>query len=74
MGGEEAVRCLKSLNSGVRILLSSGFNEVEAIQRFTGKGLAGFIQKPYTASALAEMVKKILTEPASEEKRSSISS
>jgi FixJ family two-component response regulator len=44
----------------VRVILSSGFNEVEAIRRFTGKGLAGFIQKPYTATALAQKVKSVL--------------
>ncbi|HWD98560.1 MAG TPA: response regulator, partial [Bryobacteraceae bacterium] len=60
MGGEEALRNLKTINPGVRVLLSSGFNEVEAIRRFTGKGLAGFIQKPYTAAALAEKVRAVL--------------
>jgi FixJ family two-component response regulator len=44
----------------VKILLSSGFNEVEAMHRFAGKGLSGFIQKPYTATQLAEKVKTVL--------------
>jgi FixJ family two-component response regulator len=44
----------------VRVLLTSGYNEVEAVQRFAGKGLAGFIQKPYTSIALAEKVKQAL--------------
>jgi FixJ family two-component response regulator len=57
-------RHLKAIDPELPILLSSGFNEVEAIQRFTGKGLAGFIQKPYTAVALAEKVKAILLGPA----------
>ena len=60
MGGEEALRHLKTINPTVRVLLSSGFNEVEAVRRFTGKGLAGFIQKPYTAAALAEKVRGVL--------------
>ena len=60
MGGEEALRHLKTINPGVRVLLSSGFNEVEAVRRFTGKGLAGFIQKPYTAAALAGKVRGVL--------------
>jgi CheY-like chemotaxis protein len=60
MGGEEALRHLKTINPGVRVLLSSGFNEPEAVRRFTGKGLAGFIQKPYTAAALAEKVRGVL--------------
>ena len=63
MSGEETLRHLKASQPNVKVILSSGFNEVEAIQRFTGKGLAGFIQKPYSAVALAEKVKMVLTEP-----------
>ncbi len=65
MGGEEALRNLKTIDPNVRVLLSSGFNEVEAIRRFTGKGLAGFIQKPYTAAALAEKVRSVLSQSSS---------
>jgi two-component system cell cycle sensor histidine kinase/response regulator CckA len=61
MNGEEALRRLQTIDPKVKVLLSSGYNEVEAVQRFAGKGLAGFIQKPYTASALAEKVKEVLT-------------
>jgi PAS domain S-box-containing protein len=64
MGGEEAVRHLKSLDPAIPVILSSGFNEVEAIQRFTGQGLAGFLQKPYTASTLAAKVKSVLSSGA----------
>jgi len=60
MSGEEALRQLQSINPKVRVLLTSGYNEGEAVQRFAGKGLAGFIQKPYTAAALAEKVKEVL--------------
>jgi two-component system cell cycle sensor histidine kinase/response regulator CckA len=60
MSGEEALRHMQLINPRVRVLLTSGYNEVEAVQRFSGKGLAGFIQKPYTAAALAEKVKEVL--------------
>src|ERR1700692_2415898 len=53
MNGEEVLRELKIIYPEVRVLLSSGFNEVEAVRRFTGKGLAGFLQKPYTSATLA---------------------
>ena len=43
------------------VLLSSGYNEVEAVRRFTNEAVAGFIQKPYTAARLAEKVRQILT-------------
>ncbi len=65
MNGEETLRKLKILRPDVRVVLSSGYNEVEAIRRFTGKGLAGFIQKPYTARALAAKVKSVLAKRSS---------
>jgi PAS domain S-box-containing protein len=60
MSGEDTLRRLQTLNPGVKVVLTSGYNEAEAIQRFAGKGLAGFIQKPYTAAALAAKVKEAL--------------
>jgi DNA-binding NtrC family response regulator len=62
MSGVDVMEKLQLIDNDVRVLLSSGFNEVEAVRRFTGKGLAGFIQKPYTSSALAGKVKEILDE------------
>lgn len=47
MGGEEAYREMRRLHPDIRVILSSGYNEVEAMGRFRGKGLKGFIQKPY---------------------------
>jgi len=60
MNGEETLRRLKLINPSVPILLSSGYNEMEAIQRFAGKGLAGFVQKPYTSTRLAETLQFLL--------------
>jgi PAS domain S-box-containing protein len=57
MSGEEALMRLKSLRQSVPVVLSSGYDETEAARRFTGKGLAGFVQKPYTAACLAEKMK-----------------
>jgi two-component system cell cycle sensor histidine kinase/response regulator CckA len=62
MNGEEVLRELKIVTPSVKVLLSSGFNEVEAVRRFTGKGLAGFLQKPYSAAVLAETIQKILAD------------
>ncbi len=62
MNGEEVHRELKLIVPDVRVLLSSGFNEVEAVRRFSGKGLAGFLQKPYTAALLTETIKRIVAE------------
>ena len=37
----------------------SGFSEHEVTQKFIGKGLAGFIQKPYKLSTLRDAVMKL---------------
>ncbi|HWQ56593.1 MAG TPA: PAS domain-containing protein [Bryobacteraceae bacterium] len=60
MGGEEALRQLRLLRPDVRVLLSSGYNELEVVRRFSQKGVAGFIQKPYTTARLAAKVKAAL--------------
>jgi signal transduction histidine kinase/CheY-like chemotaxis protein len=66
MSGEETFRELRLIQPDVRVILSSGFNEVEAIRRFTGKGLAGFVQKPYSAARLARAIKSVLDRPERE--------
>jgi CheY-like chemotaxis protein len=62
MSGEETFRELRAIKPNVRVVLSSGYNEVEAVRRFTGKGLAGFLQKPYSATTLAEKVQSVIEE------------
>jgi len=58
--GEEAFRELRQLDPAVRVIISSGYNEEEIRHRFAGKGLAGFIQKPYTLAALTDILAKAL--------------
>jgi CheY-like chemotaxis protein len=65
MSGEETFGQLRTIRPNVPVILSSGYNEVEAVKRFTGKSLAGFIQKPYTATQLAQKVRDALNERAS---------
>lgn len=61
ISGEQAFRELRRLQPQVRVLLSSGYDEIEATQRIKGEGLSGFIQKPYTIATLAQKVKEILS-------------
>jgi signal transduction histidine kinase/CheY-like chemotaxis protein len=60
MSGQETVANLMAINSGVKVLLTSGFDETETVRRFTGKGLAGFLQKPFSAAALTSKVREII--------------
>lgn len=60
MNGEDCFRELRQINPEVRVILSSGYNEQDATNRFAGKGLAGFLQKPYSSDFLAEKIQAIL--------------
>ncbi|MDD2854536.1 MAG: response regulator, partial [Desulfuromonadaceae bacterium] len=60
MDGEQCFQELKSVNPDIKVIISSGFNQQEVAQKFAGKGLAGFIQKPYKLSELKTAIKGIL--------------
>jgi CheY-like chemotaxis protein len=62
MSGEETFHQMRRLKPNVKVLLTSGYNEQESTNRFTGKGLAGFIQKPFTPSELRGKLQSILPE------------
>jgi PAS domain S-box-containing protein len=60
MNGEEAMRAVREIRADVPIILSSAFSEMEAVKRFGDCGVAGFVQKPYTATTLARKLKQAL--------------
>ena len=60
LDGEQTFRELRRLNADVSVILCSGYNMQDATQRFVGKGLAGFIQKPYTLATLRETLASTL--------------
>jgi len=63
MGGEETLRNLLAINPHAKILLTTGFDRGETVKRLEGRGFAEYIQKPFTASGLAEKVGEILGAP-----------
>ena len=60
LSGEETFRELREIRSDVPVILSSGYNEVEATRRFSAKGLAAFLPKPFTADDLARCIRAAL--------------
>ncbi|HLP30839.1 MAG TPA: response regulator, partial [Geothrix sp.] len=60
MDGEAAFREMRHLQPDLRVILSSGYNELEAMGRFMGKGLKGFIQKPYGPRDLLAKIQDVL--------------
>ncbi len=60
LDGEETFRQMRIQNPSVRVILTSGFNQQDAVNRFTGKGLAGFIQKPFELASLIQVIRSVL--------------
>ena len=64
MDGVETFRQLRALKPQVKVLLMSGFNQQDAVERFTGKGLAGFVQKPFEIATLTAELRRVIAAPA----------
>ena len=61
LDGEACYRELRQIQPDVKVILSSGYNEQDVVNRFAGKGLAGFVQKPYTSQDLLAKIGEALS-------------
>jgi CheY-like chemotaxis protein len=60
MDGEACFLALRELNPDAKVVLTSGYSEQEVVAHFVGKGLAGFVQKPYKMGLFLEKIRDIL--------------
>jgi len=60
LDGAETFHEMQRLHPGTQVILCSGYNEQDATRRFADKGLAGFIQKPFSMAALKEKLMDVL--------------
>ncbi len=59
LGGEATFRELVGIRENVRVILSSGYTKDDIMARFAGRGLSGFLQKPYTLENLTEVLQSL---------------
>jgi PAS domain S-box-containing protein len=52
LDGDETFQIMRRIRPDICVLLSSGYNKQDLINRFRGRGLAGFVQKPYQSKQL----------------------
>ena len=64
MNGEETFREIRRIRPDAKVIVMSGYNELETSERFAGKGVAGFVQKPYDIASLREQIQRVLEAPA----------
>lgn len=60
MGGEETFKQLKLLNKDVKLIFVSGFLEIEKKIELENLGICGFVQKPFQAHQLLNLIQQIL--------------
>jgi len=62
LDGVEVFEKLSDMDRNVRVVMTSGYHEQEIATRFAGRGLSGFIQKPYVVADLDDVVGRVLSE------------
>ena len=62
LSGEETYGQLRKLSPDVRVILTSGYSEQDALGRFSAERLAGFLRKPFGRSDLMALLEVALAE------------
>ena len=60
MNGEQTFLEMRRLKPDVKVVLCSGYNEQDATQQLAGKGLASFVQKPFSLEVLESAMRGLL--------------
>jgi len=60
MDGEETLGEIRRIRPEARVVLASGYTEQEVIRRFRGKGISGFVHKPFKFTPLMAVLQKAL--------------
>jgi CheY-like chemotaxis protein len=60
MSGEEVFHHIQRVRPSLPVVLSSGYSEQDATSRFVGKGLAGFLAKPWMPADLLAAIEKAI--------------
>ncbi len=60
LDGQACFLAMRELRPEAKIVMTSGYSEHEVVAHFVGKGLAGFVQKPYDADLLLGKIRDIL--------------
>ncbi len=58
--GAAAFDAMREIDAAPHIILMSGYSQDEAVQRFAGRGIAGFLQKPFAVESLLSTLASVL--------------
>jgi two-component system cell cycle sensor histidine kinase/response regulator CckA len=60
ISGSEVFDCLREINPGIKVLLSSGYSINSQVGEILDRGCNGFLQKPFRLEKLAGKAREIL--------------
>jgi CheY-like chemotaxis protein len=60
MNGGQAFLSMREVNPGVPVVLTSGYSEQDVLAEFLGRGLAGFLPKPYLGSQFMGVLRRAM--------------
>jgi len=60
LSGEQTFHQMRCTCPGVRVLLTSGYSQQDAMSRFTAQGSTGFLQKPFQLADLRDQLRALL--------------
>jgi DNA-binding NtrC family response regulator len=63
MDGVTTFRRMKGLRPDVRVILSTGYDELDVTRRFSEEGFAGFLQKPFLLEELEAKIGELPAPP-----------
>jgi FixJ family two-component response regulator len=58
MDGRQAFLRMREVDPRVPVVLTSGYSEQDVLADFLGKGLAGFLPKPYQSSQFISVIRQ----------------
>jgi len=61
MGGEDCFESIRKINPDAKVVLCSGFNRTDSLDRLISQGNCSFLKKPYHVDSLAEVINSLLT-------------
>lgn len=60
MSGVQACRAMRACKPGIRVILTSGYNENSSVDELRSDGLTDFLQKPFELESLIAVTRKAL--------------
>jgi CheY-like chemotaxis protein len=67
MGGKETIEKLRELNPYIKAIVSSGYSDDPVMAHYREYGFMGVVTKPYTISALSDLLRRSLGTARTEE-------